>query len=406
MKVLFTFGGLPHYYNYVLSKLSKVEGLEIIVLIPQTKSETIGKGVFQTTEGVDFKIIETKEYKTWYGKTFLKNASKLIDEINPDVIVIIWPYILNLLLNPLLFLKIKKKKIKLIYKDIPFGIPKFKDGLTFKANILQENSIEKIKFSGKLNIFFLTFLRKIYLNIVDAHVNYIEEAYDILGSYGVPKNKIFITYNSPNTDILFDAANEAKKLKPILPENFYRIIHVGRLVKWKKVDLLINAVSNLKKKYNSIELIVIGSGPEENNLKELAKRLNIEKSVNFIGPVYDTVTLASYFISSSVYVLAGLGGLSINEAMAFGKPVICSVCDGTERKLVRDNFNGKYFIENDLDDLAKKIDLLLRDKENLDRMGENSFSIIKNEVNINTVINGYIKSFNYVTNNKYNLSYN
>ncbi len=220
------------------------------------------------------------------------------------------------------------------------------------------------------------------------------------------RKKIFITYNSPNTDILFNSANEAKKLGPILPENFYRIIHVGRLVKWKKVDLFINAVSKLKEKYNSIELLVIGSGPEEEKLQELAKQLKIEKNIQFIGSIYDTVTLGGYLVSSSIYILAGIGGLSINEAMVFGKPVICSVCDGTEKKLVRDNYNGKFFKEGNLNDLIAKIDLLFSDKEKLIQMGENSGLIIKNEVNIHTVVSGYINAFNFVTNNKYNLSYN
>lgn len=406
MKVLFTFGGLPHYYNYVLSKLNEVNNLSIYVIAPESKGETLGKGVFQSNEGINFNLIKTTEYKSWYGKVFLKNLSKFVEKIKPDVLVIIWPYVISLLFRPLFFYKLKKNKIKIIYKSIPFGVPKFKDGLAFKSNILNEEGVLQEGLIHNINIFFLTIMRKIYLNLIDAHVNYVEDAYDILGSYGISKEKIFVTYNSPNTDILFNAKKEAEKIEPILPENFYRIVHVGRLVKWKKVDLLISAVSRLKEKYNSIELIIIGSGPEEKNLKELAEKLNIEKNIKFIGSIYDPVTLGRYLISSSIYILAGIGGLSINEAMVFGKPVICSVCDGTEKKLVRENFNGKIFKENDLDDLVKKINLLFSNKEKLIQMGINSFSIIKNEVNIHTVINGYIKAFNFVTNNKYNLSYN
>ena len=406
MKVLFTFGGLPHYYNFVLSNLNEVNNLSIFVITPESKGETLGKGVFQSTEGINFRLIKTTEYNSWYGKVFLKNLSKYVKDIKPDVLVIIWPYVISLIFRPLFLYRLKKNKIKIIYKSIPFGVPKFKDGLTFKSKILNEEGILQKGLAHNINILFLTIMRKIYLNIIDAHVNYIEDAYDILGSYGVPKEKIFITYNSPNTEILFEAKNKAENNDPILPENFYRIIHIGRLVKWKKVDLLINAVSKLKEKYSNIELIVIGSGPEEEKLKELAKTLNTDKNIKFIGSVYDTVMLGRYLMSSSIYVLAGIGGLSINEAMAFEKPVICSVCDGTEKKLVREDFNGKFFKEDDLDDLVKKIDLLLGNKEKLNQMGNNSLSIIKDEVNIHTVINGYIKAFNFVTGNKYNLSYN
>jgi len=58
--------------------------------------------------------------------------------------------------------------------------------------------------------------------------------------------------------------------------------------------------------------------------------------------------------ASSVYVLAGMGGLSINDAMAYGLPVICSVCDGTERDLVTHHGNGLFFRENNVVDLSVK----------------------------------------------------
>ena len=58
------------------------------------------KEFIKQLEGIDFKIIKTNEYKTWYAKTFLKNLSKIIDEVKPDALVIIWPYVLRLLFNP------------------------------------------------------------------------------------------------------------------------------------------------------------------------------------------------------------------------------------------------------------------------------------------------------------------
>ena len=74
MKVLFTFGGLPHYYNYVLSKLNNVKNIEIVVIIPKLKSKTLGEGVHQNSEGINFKVIELEEYITFYGKYFFKGS--------------------------------------------------------------------------------------------------------------------------------------------------------------------------------------------------------------------------------------------------------------------------------------------------------------------------------------------
>jgi glycosyltransferase involved in cell wall biosynthesis len=94
-----------------------------------------------------------------------------------------------------------------------------------------------------------------------------------------------------------------------------------------------------------------------------------------------------------------MGGLSINEAMLFGKPVICSVCDGTEKKLVRDGFNGYFFENGNLISLKEKISLLLSDKNKIDEFGKNSVSIIKDEVNIHTVVAGYLNAFTNILNN-------
>ena len=86
----------------------------------------------------------------------------------------------------------------------------------------------------------------------DAHVNYVDEAYDVYGSYGVPKERIFVTRNSPDTDYLLKTAAEIEGTAPILPPCACRVMHVGRLVEWKRVDLLLEAVSELAARFPEI----------------------------------------------------------------------------------------------------------------------------------------------------------
>jgi len=401
VKVLFLFEGLPHYYNDVLNRLHSLPDTSVVVLIPESKSTSLGKNVFQSEKGISFKVIRTEEYKTWYGKAFLKNLKEIIDIENPNVIIAGWPYIQGIFANILLYRFIKKKNIKLVEKSIPYLVPKYQDSKAFYhsgKNIINEDlSIPKtISIKEKIGYFLITKFRKYYLNKLDAHVCYIEEAVDILTSYGVEKSKIHIIYNSPDTDKIFSYKSAIEKSSTLLDPNPYRIIHVGRLVKWKKVHLLIAVLHKLIPKFNNAELIVIGNGPEEENLKAQAVQLGIEKNVKFIGGIYDPEVLGKYFNASSLYVLAGVGGLSINEAMCYGKPVICSVCDGTEKKLVRDNYNGFFFENDNENDLYKKIDYLFNSPELMSQMGNHSLKIIEDEINIHTVINGYERTFNYL----------
>ena len=372
------------------------------MVIPSENASTLGAGVHQTTEGIDFKFVRLPEYKTWYGKPFYKDIDKLLKEEKPDIIVTGWPYILGFTYGLSLRSLLKKLKIKLIYKDIPFNIPKFQESTRYyKEQQLQLESKDKKKKKYTLADFFIyevvKYSRKLFLNKADAHIYYTHDAYEIIGSYGVSKDKMFIAANSPDTDLLLEAKQKASVLPPILPPNNFRLLHVGRLVEWKRVDLIIQVLSRLRSKFPEAELIIIGSGPEETNLKNQVKKLQLEDHVKFTGAIYDPVLLGRYFLSSSIYVLGGMGGLSINEAMAFGKPVVCSVCDGTEKILVREDYNGKYFKNHDENDLYSKLDYLLSRQDLIKKFGENSEKIITNEVNIHTVVKEYIKAFNYVT---------
>jgi glycosyltransferase involved in cell wall biosynthesis len=91
-----------------------------------------------------------------------------------------------------------------------------------------------------------------------------------------------------------------------------------------------------------------------------------------------------------------MGGLSINDAMFFQLPIICSVCDGTEKKLVREGYNGLYFKEGSEDDLVDKIRYLFSNSVLRRQMGINSRKIIDEEINIHTVVKGYMDAFLHV----------
>jgi glycosyltransferase involved in cell wall biosynthesis len=90
-------------------------------------------------------------------------------------------------------------------------------------------------------------------------------------------------------------------------------------------------------------------------------------------------------------VLAGMGGLSINEAMAHSLPVICSVADGTEKHLVFDGENGYYFKDNDLESLAAAIDKMF--SSNSVEMGARSKEIIEQKINLPFVSSQFISAF-------------
>lgn len=112
------------------------------------------------------------------------------------------------------------------------------------------------------------------------------------------------------------ASDERKNIK---------IVFCGRLVWWKKVDLIIMAISKMQM---PIQFIIIGDGPEARKLEKLASDLAVDvvflgwRDKSFIQSVYAEATA---FISPSI---REAGGTSVQEAMAAGLPVIVTAWGG------------------------------------------------------------------------------
>lgn len=396
MKVLFIFGGMPHYLQRMLNLLNQQHDISVSVVIPE-QTVVVGKGVKQEKDGNNFKVIYTQEYSAYYKKPFLKGLKNIFKSEKPDFIIIGWPYILGLIFYPQILIWLKLNHIKIVLREIPFQVPKKGEAIKYyKENPIYDEQMNYPKTKGigfYINTFILQIVRQLYYKAVDATMNYTESGKELQMSYGVNSSNIYTTYNSPDTDLLYLAKEQIKIEPTLMQPNNYRLIHVGRLVAWKKVDLLIKAFSIVNKNFPSSELIIIGDGPQEDELKRLSKKFNLLDNVKFVGGVYNNVVLGKYFTESTIYVLAGMGGLSINEAMLFGKPIICSVCDGSEKHLVYDQINGLYFKDSNENDLAEKIIFLFERPELIRSMGLESEKIIRNKVNINTVVSAFSEAF-------------
>ena len=398
MKVIYLNTIISHYNHPMLNKLV-TKGCELVMVIPQSESNTVGVGV-KRNESMNqlYKVITTESPKAWYGKEYFPKLLSILKQEKPDILLLGWPYMLQLFFYPSILRYIRKASIKLIFSDIPFQIPPYGNFEFFKRNPVYNESMvlqsKGVKFY--LNAAMLMLIRKYLYKRCDAAINYCTAAYEIWPSYGVPKEKIFVRYNSGDTDAFFERKKDVVKAKPILPKCSQRILHIGRLVAWKRVDLLIEAYEKIYPLYPDSELTIVGSGPELENLKTQAASSIAATNIRFVGGVYDPFELGQYMHESSLYVLAGMGGLSINDAMCYELPVICSVCDGTEKDLVIDGKNGYFFKEGDASDLSSKIEAVLSDEDKRKKMGAESLHIIEDKININTVADNYIKVFNNV----------
>lgn len=123
------------------------------------------------------------------------------------------------------------------------------------------------------------------------------------------------------------------------------ILCVSRLTKYKNIKTLIFAFAHLNTRLPTSRLIIIGSGPEEKSLKNLAESLNISSRVKFLSNLARS-QLISLYKSSHIFCLPSLVegfGIVTIEAVAAGLPYVNS--DIPIQKEVTKNGKGGYLVE-------------------------------------------------------------
>ena len=139
--------------------------------------------------------------------------------------------------------------------------------------------------------------------------------------------------------------------------NRIRIGTVKKMASKYGIATLIEAFAIIKDKYEGdIELALIGGGPEEDKLKMLAQRLNVDNYVDFVGPVPHH-SVPDYLNSFDIYVALSTSesfGVAIIEASACGVPVVVSDAGGLPEVVV-DGKTGYIVPRNNPEEAAERI---------------------------------------------------
>ena len=141
---------------------------------------------------------------------------------------------------------------------------------------------------------------------------------------------------------VLDTVGEIKRKELGLQEKDFALISMGDLIKRKNYAIAIEAIAKVKN--IRVHYFICGNGPEEANLRELTKKLGVEKQVHFLGYRSDIKELLK--ASDAFLFTSKQEGLarSLMEAMASGLPCIVSKIRGNT-DLVSNNING-YLCDN------------------------------------------------------------
>lgn len=149
-----------------------------------------------------------------------------------------------------------------------------------------------------------------------------------------------------------------------------RLITVGRLIPRKGIDQLLQAVRAARRQTEGIELTVVGSGPEEERLRGMARTLGLA-DVRFTG-FREPAQIPRLLAEADAFAFPTMRdpfGLALLEAAASGLPAIASPFAGATEDLIVDGSNGLVIDPGDLQALTDAIVRLAEDPQNRAAMG-------------------------------------
>ena len=203
-----------------------------------------------------------------------------------------------------------------------------------------------IRISGtpKLNLirkfFWSLFSNKIYKIICPTY----SSSKKIIDENIFPSNKVHVIYDPILNVSVINQFKREEINKKFLNKNY--ILSIGRLTKQKNYSLLIKAFKEIKKKYNDLILIILGSGEEKKKLENLVIKLGLSESVFLEGQkknVFSYIYNCESFISSSLYEDPGF---VLVEAGFLNKTLFAADSNTGPSEILNQSNNG-FLFEND-----------------------------------------------------------
>lgn len=231
----------------------------------------------------------------------------------------------------------------------------------------------------KPNKLIKSILKRVFFSLCDCFFGYGERSRAYLISHGVHPEHIFYRCQAAAMPKNYDSDLVLEKRRNLAADPETPVfLYVGRLSIEKDLPTLINAFSNVLKELPNAKLAFVGSGPISNDLTTLTHKLGISTNVQFLGSK-GVDELSHEYLRATCMVLPSQSepwGLVVNEALAYGCPVIVSHRCGCVPELVIDGETGYVFNAGDVEDLTNKMLLLTQTFNQTDKTTQTCLNLI------------------------------
>lgn len=333
--------------NYLIEKFN----YDISIITQNKGNENL---FFEFNKKIEFYDISLKSNKAFNLFRYKKELEKYIKKVQPDCIIVC--------------------DFALKSFSIPFLI-NTKVPIVFEAHGSRFNEYKESSFLGFTNKF-----KYIYRNYCARHFfSFIALSQESLNEWSV-KNSIVI----PNA-LWF----ETKSFSDLKAK---KIIAVARHSHEKGIDRLLQIWKLTVEKHPDWLLEIYGQQNEDLGLQNLAKKLNIEKSVAFINPVKD---IQQKYTEASILVMTSRNEalpMVLIEAMACGLPCIAYDCPVGPKAIIQNNKNGFLIEDGNKDSFVEKLNLLIEDENLRIQMGKKAIESVE-KYDLDTIMNQWKNLF-------------
>jgi glycosyltransferase involved in cell wall biosynthesis len=214
------------------------------------------------------------------------------------------------------------------------------------------------------------------------------------------KSKCEVIPLGAKLDWVNTSSNRFDRVKKIKNEySSQLVLFVGRLVYYKGIQYLIDAINQVP----DVSLVIIGSGPLKKELLNQIQNLNLEKRIHIL-PEVDEETLHSFYEACDIFVLPSVEksetyGIVQIEAMACGKPVICTELKTGTTFINQDRTTGLVVPPRDSKALAEAINNLTNNVSLRLELGKNAKQRALNELTSEKMVERTYKVYNNLLKN-------
>lgn len=286
-------------------------------------------------KGLDLNVLKNTTIigrKTWKGLTWQKGVLKLLRNNDYDKYLMLGePFTLSTWLFMIMRRFVASKKKIYLWSHGWYG---------------REGFIKK-------------WIKRDFFGLADGTFLYGNYARGVAIQQGNNPDKFWVIHNS------LDYEKHKKLRESISATSIYRdhfgndnptLIFIGRLTKVKKLNQVIEAVAELKKKNEPYNIVFVGDGEERESLQDLSAELDIP--VWFYGSCYDEIKNAELIYNADLCVSPGNVGLTAIHTMTFGTPVLTHSNfpnQMPEFEAIHVGKTGAYFKEDSIDNLSECI---------------------------------------------------